>query len=347
MSHELPVKTLVPDDPDTQYLTELACSKMREYRSLRDQGSRKASEARREYNAAMIRLSRKVFGQTTDYADEAEKLAQLELAAHTDTGEEDRVRIVRQALGEFAPTLLPAQVQFPDPEIRLANDRTGSLLSIGEPLAITGLPKAGKSTFSLQLAVKATGGKPGSRVNHMGISVRVSPWILASYEDSPFRMRQRASQLGFTGSDALFFVPMKARPLWQTRDTGTGSGPSPWFARFWDEVGLAARDARRKLGITEGGVLLLDPLAAAFDAGETASPARQFIQSMNEEAKTKGLAFCAVAHSGKGGDRGVSGSVQWNATFRAILHIERDDDNNAFLSVPMANYSAPVDTIKI
>ncbi|MXW64360.1 MAG: AAA family ATPase [Bacteroidetes bacterium SB0662_bin_6] len=258
--------------------------------------------------------------------------------------EYERRSTLRQALGEFRiGPLIPEDGTPPDPILRMG--RAGSLLAVREPAILSGPPGTGKSSLLLQLAAAAAAPGPGEWTEELGVTLRRGPVVIASYEESRTRLRERLAALRRPESPALAIAEMRGRPLF-TSGSGDVSGPSRFWRSFWTEAGSALADGRKALGMEAGGIVILDPALSAFAADDnSAANVRAFVESAAAEAAARGAGLVIVHHPAKRAAAGedpefdaASGSIQWFAAARALLYLRRATEGGFTLSVAKANY---------
>lgn len=194
-----------------------------------------------------------------------------------------------------------------------------ALAGVGEVCILSGPGGAGKSSVALGLA-HAAGEGEGDSGEACGLAVRRGPVLLASYEDSPGRLRGRFGWLGERDEWAHVSAALDPLPLWVGDPEGRrAAGLSTYWRPFW-------RLARS----LDPSLVIVDPASVAFAGASPSDGAavRAFLLALSREAGECGAAVLLVSHDAKaaryGGAPGaaaVSGSAQWIDGARAVLHL--------------------------
>ena len=216
----------------------------------------------------------------------------------------------------------------------------GSFAAPGEVTLLAGAPKSGKSTLLTEWALAgATAAGAGA-----GLTVRPRPWVIASAEDSPARWGARIRSLRAdlpSGGGRLTMLSTRDASLFAPKGELGIVGPTERWPDFWRQARAAVRRGRKTMGVRDGGVIVLDPVAAMIEFSPSdPSAARRFVQMAaletaefppDAERATAGVTSdpgCAVIlcmHSPKRETGGsvISGSLQFEAAARAVLRVTR------------------------
>lgn len=234
----------------------------------------------------------------------------------------------------------------------LMHDET-PILPVGEVGILAGLGGAGKSRLALQIAVSAAGAPDGEAAPVLhphtvsagwsGVSaalqVRGGPVVMAGYEDAPAWLRMRALEIarwldsGRDGGRCRLAVDDRERlsaavgepPLFAPAAPGEPAAPTPAWTGLWQRVREVA-----------AGLVVVDPVALAWDAGVEgypAGPVGAFVAALRREAVEAACAVLLVHHTtkaprsarreGRRLDAGdVSGSHAWVDRVRGVLVLQ-------------------------
>ena len=176
----------------------------------------------------------------------------------------------------------------------------------------------------------------------LGLSVNRGPVVVASYEDSPPRMRDRAIEL-LEAPDVsaipqpLYVFDMSSRPLFGPTlavpfyDAVPGRLAS--WSPFWRRVASRIREGRQ---LCPGpGLVVIDPAQEAFVGDETRPTAvRHFLDSACAVCRTLGTGLVVIAHPSKlgltrigaRGAEAISGTAAWHDAARGVLSLRREAD---------------------
>ena len=302
----------------------------------------------RRHEADPLTALRGVLPQAADAAREDDALAILRAAMPGP----DFVAL-RDVRGDLAPPLL-----------RLAGSNS-AILTAGEVVVLSGAGGRGKSTLALQWALAAAvpmGEVSPPFVESAGFEIRRGPVVVASYEDDPPVVRQRAARLCGAIPEALTLVAMRGWPLYgpppDTPFYNARPEPLPAWAPFWCQVAARIEAGRKIVGTKSGpGIVVLDPAADAF-AGEDSrvTAVRAFLHAVRREAARIGVGVLIVTHPSKAGlgrngsgSHAVGGSPAWHDASRGVLYMDRmDSDSGTYrLKVEKANYGPWGETVHL
>ena len=242
----------------------------------------------------------------------------------------------------------------------------GYVLSEGEVAVLSGAGGIGKSTIAMQIALAgaladAAGADWGET---SGLSVRAGRSVILSWEDSAWRLAERASKAlglpalkklagrlpagtesGVAANERVQASHMRGWPLW-----GVGEGDHaltrPTALDAWDAAWRCIREF-------EPSLVVIDPAMSAYIAdSNSVAFVRSFLDSLYGAAKEARCGVLLVAHSTKGAQRtkdadrtgDVAGSAGWTDAARGVLTMRRPtkgegDITERTLECTKANYS--------
>ncbi len=247
------------------------------------------------------------------------------------------------------------ELQIPDDIIR-APQNSGTLLSKGVVGLLTGAGKLGKSTLTMQMAVKAAAPERGDDWCEVaGLQVRKGPVALIGWEDPPEWINWRLSLVcqahgvdreGLDGSLAV--IEMRDGLFGVNREKHMNTRPVP--LESWDPVWDFLRDQQPVLAI-------IDPAGRAY-MGSQNDPVgvRAFLAAVATEAKGVGCGVLIVHHSTKSertsnargrsaGEGAAAGSTAWTDQARCTLALtqetnDKEGTSQLRLTSHKANYAS-------
>ena len=256
---------------------------------------------------------------------------------------------LRQALreAEHADPDVPLETEsWPDEDPPPREWLIPGLIPTGRLSSLYGMGEAGKSSLMLQIAAAVISGesplKPAPetigkasenlRADHALLRPVEHPGrvLWASWEDETDEMRRRWRLAHAAGAisvkrpdpQQLSWVNMRklAASLWNPERGAYASTMSAWTT-----IG------KRFLSmLPDYRLAVVDPLAAAYSGSELdRSLVRAFLSALDGAAEAAGCAVLLIAHpsqtgSAQGGS-GYSGSTDWQAAPRAMLHLEANE----------------------
>ena len=292
--------------------------------------------ARRVKDKARARSILRLFDDVRRMVEQGEALDDV-LAAASDAV--DRVR-GSDPSGKLRLRPLAECSHEPEPEplLRRAGDRFGSVLAVGEVAVLSGAGKAGKSTLALQVALGAAGcpAPPDAWQEVLGLEVRSGPVAVVSFEDDLRRIYDRSRLIVDGAAESLHAVNARGFPLFGVRE-GEHIQARPRRLPAWFTLWAQLRCIKPRL-------VVVDPVGSAF-LGNSASveAVRAFIDALRSEAERAECGVLLIAHATKGGrgqeatasDPGqVAGSAAWSDAARAVMVLRENK-----LTLAHANYS--------
>ncbi len=322
-------------------------------RAVLDANERGDAEALRQ---ALAELRAQVAGQR-EREEEAVTLEALTLAVRSGR-DEDVLDALHAAALPALEAALPDDDEEPPAPLLWATGEGGAILSAGELAILSGSGGGGKSTIALDLALAgmvAELRKVRAFEAPSGLTVARGATLIASYEDSAARIRQRvraltdvAAEGGHVATDrgvqGVGSIPLAAasEDLGETLQlAGAGVRVQPLDAPLWaPEAGQpttapvatsALRELLRRAEREQVRLLVIDPASAAFGGNPNDGAAvRGFLAALSGWARAREAGVLIVAHDTKAARRdarqgveagadAIAGSAQWHDGARAVL----------------------------
>ncbi len=249
-------------------------------------------------------------------------------------------------------------------------------LPVGRVGLLTGTGGAGKSRLALQLCLGLAAAR-GDWLPSFDLIPTEEPvlpilpdanpvrCVIASWEDDPETIMRRAYRMGRKWD--TYAQEETVGPLpWVTQKVGNRIacvdlagcgplwGPTEEGSRHVSTVGElteAGRRVRREAQDWGAGLLVIDPLAAAYGGDENVRPlVRAFMADWEAWARDTGCAVLIIAHPPKGGASGYSGSTDWQAAARFLWileSVEGTDPPRMELRLEKSNYAIAGESVHL
>lgn len=220
----------------------------------------------------------------------------------------------------------------------------GGVLCRSEVAVLSGAGGRGKSTLALQWALAGALAEAGGQRHgdSGGLGVRAGKAAILSYEDSAWRLANRASKAlalaslaelaqhlprGNTAADAanvgVTLAELRGWPLFGVAESShalTRPQRLDAWAHAWGQIAQHKAD-----------IVIIDPAMSAYVADPNAVPfVRLFMDALYEAAQEHGCGVLLIAHSTKAARRtkdadatgNVAGSAAWTDAARGVLTLD-------------------------